>query len=97
MGYHKYCAEHCAVTAISFTDEHEVVLERNSQENPLIDLKLSEGPPCLFPNQHNSDPRRQDYLLYMSGWEDGCDHDINGVVHSQTFYEADNSPDITEH
>jgi len=33
----------------------------------------------------------------MSGWEDGCDKDVNDVTLSQTYYEVDNSPDISEH
>ena len=96
-GSYHYCASACAVTSLFFDSDFHLHLERDGTRNPIVDIVLSQGQPCVFNSEQPTDTRRQNYLLYMPGWKTGCEKEIQGVSKSQDFTEVDNSPDISEY
>ena len=49
------CADVCPITNLAFSATGVVELDRTPGPNPLIDVKLSEGPPCIFNSDQNTD------------------------------------------
>jgi hypothetical protein len=78
------CAKDCPVTNLEFknitkpgyfgTDSTKLVLDidRSFNADPLIDMSVSEGPPCLFENEVNSNPDKQNYKLMDKHWYQKC-------------------------
>jgi hypothetical protein len=64
LGMYQYCSKQCAVTGLYFDSNYDLQLERDQDKNPIVDIKLSEGSPCLFNELDNTDDRHQNYLLY---------------------------------
>lgn len=73
-----------------------VSLNRTPGPNPVIDVKLSEGEPCIFNSDSNTNNTRQEYLLCMPGWSAGCDTEIGGQIYSQSFELVSGFKNITE-
>ena len=72
-------------------------LDRTPGPNPVIDIKLSEGPPCIFNSDQNTDKAHQYYVLCMPGWYTGCDTEIGGEIYSASYQTVSGFKNISEY
>ncbi len=65
---------------------------------PIIELELSMGQPCIVETQTNNNPEsREDYLLQMEGWNQGCVDQIDGTYYANDWDRIESFPNISEY
>lgn len=52
--------------------QYDIEVRRDADEDPIVNLKLSEAPPCLDPDKISHEPDRHLIVLEFGKLAEGC-------------------------
>ena len=78
-------------------DQPSVLARENSIGPPIVDVRYSQGQPCIIEGETNVVEGKQDYRLMTEEWYTGCDTSVESYTVSQMYEPVQNYPQFSDY